>query len=249
MQKVKNVQIIKKTVIVFITILSSFHCLAQKKKIESKDDYSILNKAIEKYFIAKKKSDSLYGIDISAFLKDSAQAKIIRRHQKRRKKLDTLHINAIADKILYTQFLRENAHWKKNRYYKKFSTTLDSIFSTVEVANYCKQLKDNFYLWDTTNIKFKGRAFINNKVSLTREEIKKLPKEQQKTERKKIYALEKKLNLYTFSKPIYSRDRQHALIAYNSRGKNILHIFKKVNNYWQIEFTLQNNMIIDKIMP
>ncbi len=49
-------------------------------------------------------------------------------------------------------------------------------------------------------------------------------------ELRKIYDLEKKLNLYTFSKPIYSLNKKDILIAYNSEGTNILNIFENLDS-------------------
>ncbi len=247
MRKVKNVQIIKKELVVFILILFSFYGFAQKKEIKSNEDYTILNNAIERYFIARKFSDSLFFN--SELFKEYPNHKKMERDIKRRKKRDTLYIKTVADKILYKQFLKEKAIWKRNRYYKKYLTKLDSIFSSDEVANYNKQLKNNFYLWNKNKINFKDRVYVNNKMQFTREEIKKLPKEKKNLELRKIYDLEKKLNLYTFSKPIYSIDNKYALIAYNSEGTNILNIYENLDSKWKFKLSLSNNLIISKVRP
>ena len=249
MQKERNVQIIRKSIVVLAIVFTSFCGLAQKKEIKSKDDYLILNKTLEIHFAAKKKEDSLFFKDASRFLKDSVQRRKIESYIKRRKKQDTLYIKIIADKVLYKQFLRKNANWRKQKYTKKYLAKLNSIFTEKEITNFNKQLKSNCYLWDKLKIRFKNSVFINKEFSLTKDEIKKLSKEQNKIEQEKIASLERKLNLYTFSKPIYSLHKKYALIAYNRVGTNILHIFKKVNNGWVLEFTLNNNMFISKVIP
>lgn len=220
---------------------------AQKKEIKSSDDYIILNKTIKKYFIAKKKRDSLYFTDISNFLKDSAQAKKIRRHKKRRKKLDTLHIKAIADKIIYKQFFEKDAKWKRNKYYKKHLHLLNNIFSKEEIEHYNKQLESNDYLWDENKISFEDLVFVNNGMRFTREEIDNLPEDKKMLELKKTFNLEGKLNLYTFSKPIYSINNNYALIAYEKGGTRILNIFEKLDDHWNFKYSINNNIIISRV--
>ncbi len=245
MRKVKSVQIIKKEFAVLLLALFSFYGFSQRKEIKSNDDYTVLNIAIEKYFIVKKFSDSLFFS--SELYKANPLHKKIKLNVKRRKKRDTLYIKAIADKIIYNQFLRENARWKRSRYNKKYLTELNIIFSIDEVANYNKQLEDNCYLWDKSNINFKDRVFVNDEIQLTREEIKNLPYEKKNLELRKIYDLEKRLNLYTFSKPIYSIDKKYILIAYNSGGTNILNIYENLDTNWKLKFSLSNNYFISKI--
>ena len=247
MQKAQNALIKKRIVVIFILSFFTLSVFSQKRMIKSNDDYILLNKTIMRHFIAKKKSDSIFIMNASPFLKDSVQAKKIRRYEKRRKKLDTLQIKIIADKGLYKQFLKKDAMWKK--VYKKHLKRLNRFFSAKEVANYNKQLKNNCYLWDSNRVSFKNRVFIIKDIKYTKEEIKKLPKKQKLIEQRKIDKLEKKLNLFTFSKPIYSLNRQYALIAYNNGGTNVLRIFKKINNRWQHDFTLNNDHFIDRVLP
>ncbi len=78
-------------------------------------------------------------------------------------------------------------------------------------------------------------------------EIKNLPYEKKNLELRKIYDLEKKLNLYTFSKPIYSIDKKYILIAYNSGGTNILNIYENLDTNWKLKFSLSNNYFVDRI--
>ncbi len=138
---------------------------------------------------------------------------------------------------------------EKNKYYKKYLTELNNIFSIDEVVNYNKQLESNFYLWDKSKINFKDRIFINNKIQFTRDEIKNLSKEKKKLELRKIYDLGKKLNLYIFSKPIYSINNKYVLIAYEREGTRILNIFERIDNNWKFKYSLNNNMFVDRIIP
>ncbi len=234
-----------KTIIFCIFSFITFFSFSQKIEIELSEDYIIINRSLEQYFYMKHIRDSLfYNSEIT---KKYIESKEIKRTIIRRKKRDTLYIKVIADKILYKQFLRENARWKRSRNYKKFLTELNVIFSIDEVANYNKQLEDNYYFWNKSNINFKDRVFVNDEIVLTREEIRNLPSEKKSLELRKIYDLEKRLNLYTFSKPIYSIDKKYILIAYNSGGTNILNIYEDLEAKWKLKFSLSNNYFISKI--
>lgn len=235
-----------------IVFFTSFFSFSQKKEITTERDYTILNKTLEHYFHIKRYRDSLDLVDLKVLEKKSKNSKevkrIVKEDIKRIKKNDTVYIKIMADKFYYGQFLKKDASWKRKKEYYQFSEKLDSIFSENEVINYQKQLGDNLYFWNNEKINYKDRVFIINDLKFTRNEIKKMSEIERDKFNKKTALLEEKLNLYTFSKPIYSINKLYALIAYNRGGNNIIYIYKKTNKKWIIELVLSNNYLIDKLI-
>ncbi len=237
--------------LILMVFFTSFFSFSQKKEIKTENDYIILNNTLEHYFHVKHYRDSIHLIDLKILEEKSKNSKevkrIVKEDIKRIKKNDTVYIKIIADKFYYNQFFKKNARWRKDKVYNQFSEKLDTIFSENEVNNYQKQLENNFYLWANEKINYKDRVFIINDLTFTRNEIIKMSEIERDKYNKKTDLLEEELNLYTFSKPIYSIDKAYALIAYNSGGTNNLYIYKKTNKKWLLELVLSNNYFIDKI--
>ena len=244
----------KKTI---IYTLLFFCCLsvgyAQKKEIKFEDDYRILNKTLARYFFFKHKNDSLELAKLLFLKEKSPNDKVILRALRKagkEKNNDTLYIKAIADKDLYHKFLSKNAKWRKEKKrYKKISNRLNNVFSEEEIANYNKQLGDNFYVWKAEKIGFKNRVFIKKLFKYTKSEIKSLKKEGKVKEIEKLSDFNKSINykIFTFSKPIYSKKNAVALIAYQYLGNYILYVFKKTNNEWTVDFVLSDSYFINSI--
>ncbi|MCB0486608.1 MAG: hypothetical protein KDC47_10470, partial [Flavobacteriaceae bacterium] len=224
MQKVKNV-LIKKPLLVFIFIASvTLSCYSQKRQIVE-NDYILLNKSIYMYFENKKISDSIFYIFNNSLdsLTPLHKIELIKRDL-----LDTIFLDEKADKKrLYVNFLKENAHWKREKRYQKYMNQLDSIFSKKELENYKNQLSENLYTWDDAKICPQQKVFVLNKSDLQKNKV------DIKLSNVKSYEEYYRLNtkffirdrLFTFSKPIYSIKKNTALIAYHYGGNYFLYIF------------------------
>ena len=247
MQEALNVQIDKTIIFVLLFSFISLVGFSQKTQIKAEEDYTLLNKSLIKYFEVKHFSDSLF-FNSEFYLKNANHKKTI-RDVKFRKSLDTIFLKAIADKLLYRRFLEEDAKWKREKRYNKFSAFLDQVFSKDEVEHYKKQIEDNFYLWNEDKIGFSDYVFVEEDFELTREELKSLNKKTTTFELE-YQSKSKKFvrhRLFTFSKPIYSRDHKIALISYNYGGNNLLYMYKKVNNQWFFKLAISENWFIDHI--
>lgn len=240
MQKVKSVQIIKKELFVLVLILFSFYGFAQKIEIKTKSDYIILNKSLEQYFNGKRIRDSLFYN--SETTKKYIESKEVRHDIIRRKKLDTIYIKYIADKVLYKMFLKENAKWRREKRYKKFSNDLEIIFSDDEVKHYLKQLKNNHYLWSEDKIDFKDHVFVVKKFNYNREDAK-LRGIVEKDQLGRTL-IQRTNRYFTFSKPIYSKNNKIALMAYQYNANFILYIYEKVDKEWVFKIVLSESYFI-----
>jgi len=244
MRKAINVKISKIVVVLFLLLFSA-NGFSHQQEITAHDDYIILNKTIERYMMIKKFSDSLFYN--SAVYTENSSDKLIIREVKLRKKRDTLTINHIADNTMYKQYLHKDAHWKRAINDKTKLSFLEHVFSKDEIANYELQ-SDLSYVWNKDNIHLNNRVVFNTDVQFSRAEIDDLPKSKKQVELNKIYNLEKNSNLYTFSKPIYSLDKNYAIISYQKEGTRILTIFEKLEDKWVYKNSINNNMFITRIL-
>lgn len=245
MRKVISVKIIKNSLIFFVFLMYTVSSTGQNYEIQSIDDYSILNKSIERYFYSRAINDSLFFN--SDLYKENSENKEVIRAVKMRKKLDTLYIELTSDKINYERFLKNDARWKREKWFKKFKPYLDSIFSEKEVTNYKKQLEDNNYFWSENKIDFKDHVFVINELVHSRKEISEMSQTKKDSLLRENSKLTKHKNVYTFSKPIFSIDKNIGLIAYSNIANNVLLIYEKKDNNWYFKHLLSENYFIDKI--
>lgn len=104
MQKVKSVKIIKGNLFFLIFLIFSISCIGQKSKIISLEDYSILNKSIERYFYSRTINDSLFYN--SELYKENSESQKVIKEVELRKKRDTLYIKSTAGNIFLRDFLK-----------------------------------------------------------------------------------------------------------------------------------------------
>ncbi len=240
MQKAQNV-VTNKIIIIFLLLgFISFYSFSQKKEIKAERDYIILNKSLEHYFYGKHIRDSLFYN--SETTKKYIESKEVKRAIIKRGKLDTIYIKYIADKVLYKMFLEENAKWKREKRYKKFSNDLEIIFSDDEVKYYLNQLESNHYLWNEDKIDFKDRVFVVKKFNYTREEAKLMGIVEKDQLGRTL--IQRTNRYFTFSKPIYSKNNNTALIAYSYNANFILYIYEKVNKKWVFKLVLSKSYFI-----
>ena len=243
MQKAQSAVTSKRIIFIFI----SLHSFSQKKEIiKNSDDYNILNKTIDRFFYFKHERDSIELVDLMLIEKKVPNNIEIQKSIKEAKeeiKNDTIYIKAIADKIMYKTFFSKKARWKiEKKRYKKVAEDLEVIFSLNEMEYYQEQVEDNIYLWRAKKINSKGRVFIEQKYNYTREEaiIRGI------IERDKLgrVLIQRTNHYFTFSKPIYSKNRNIALIAYNFNANYILYIFERINNEWVFKLVLSESYLI-----
>ncbi|WP_162497594.1 hypothetical protein [Aureibaculum marinum] len=195
--------------------------------------------------MSKKIRDSIF---LSSDLyKEHPNHRVNKSQLKIRRALDTIYLKKIADKLFYQNFLKNDAHWKREKRHKKIKHQLDSIFSEAEVVNYKKLLDDNNYVWNPDKIDFKDRVFMVDELIYTKKEMDKFAIDKKDSSNLKIRKFNKKNNLFVFSKPLYSLNKNTALIVYTYSGNYVLLIFDKKGKNWQFKHKLSESYFISKI--
>ncbi len=100
----------------------------------------------------------------------------------------------------------------------------------------------NSYLWNIKKVNSRGTVIIENKYNYTRKEAK-LKGIDERDELGNIL-IQRTDHYFTFAKPIYSRNRKIALIAYSYNANNILYVFEKINENWIFKLVLSQNYMI-----
>ena len=218
--------------IVFLCIFAvSVTIEAQNNPVLDKNDYTLLNNELNRKIMSLQFRDSLREVLAN---RDSLSYKHWLLRMKDFKPFDTLLLKSWANTDLYKYFVNKG-DYKFFKFNKQFEFELKQLYTKIEIENFKKQLKPNNLSWQQNKIDSFLPVLVHDSIQEIKLEKYITPEEYEKYGRVR--------NLYwVIGKPIYSINKNYAIIGSRTSNSFFFSFYKKIKNQWVFQFTVSRHI-------